>query len=81
MLRLYNDQISLLTVLAVIIHRPSLYRPPVYNDCRNFVPKWLLYTGLTVVTSNLFLTKIKLHKINILNTFNKTNTLIHYNKN
>ena len=50
MLSLYNDQISLLTVLAVI-HRSSLWWPPVHNDCKNFVTKWLLYTGLTVVHS------------------------------
>ena len=36
MLPLYNDQISLLTVLAVI-HRFSLKRPPVYNDGGNFI--------------------------------------------
>ena len=37
MLPLNNNQISLLTVLAVI-HRFSLKQPPVYNGCRNFVP-------------------------------------------
>ena len=44
MLHLYNNQISLLTVLAVI-------RRPVYNDHRNFFPQWSLYTGLTVLVT------------------------------
>ena len=39
MLPLYSDQTSLLTVVAVVIHRPSLLRPPVYNDHRNLVPQ------------------------------------------
>ena len=53
MLPLYNDQISLLTVLAVI-HRFSLKRPPLYNDRGNFVPQVVIIHSLTVCPNSDF---------------------------
>ena len=54
MLPLYNDQISLLTVLAVI-HRFSLWWPTAYNNHRNFIPQVVVIHRFDCICSDIMI--------------------------